>query len=357
MDNKEFTTTIPSQWVGPVDVRGLPTNGKNANHSDCESVPLPLATYEQPMWPSVHRGAKVFNHSGGLQTRLISEAMTRSISFHCDSASEAHQSIQQIQDMMPELAAKVASISRFTRLEAMQPQQVGNLIYIRLAYGTGDASGHNMVTLASDQIQALLLQKFPQLNYGSISGNICVDKKNSAINGILGRGRHVIADCLISKKTLRRYLHTSAAKMQRLHIQKNLVGSIVAGSVRSANAHYANMLLAFYLACGQDGANVVEGSQGITHLEERGDNGEDLYFSVSIPNLIVGTVGNGKHLVGSRNVLARMGCLQQQDTGANARRLAMIAAACVACGELSLLAAQTNPGELINAHLRLERNV
>ena len=30
-------------------------------------------------------------------------------------------------------------------------------------------------------------------------------------------------------------------------------------------------------------------------------------------------------------------------------------AACVLCGELSLLAAQTNPGELMAAHLRLER--
>ena len=40
---------------------------------------------------------------------------------------------------------------------------------------------------------------------------------------------------------------------------------------------------------------------------------------------------------------------------AAARRLAAIAAATVLCGELSLMAAQTNPGELMAAHLRLER--
>ncbi|MFC7615498.1 hypothetical protein ACFQV2_20350 [Actinokineospora soli] len=41
--------------------------------------------------------------------------------------------------------------------------------------------------------------------------------------------------------------------------------------------------------------------------------------------------------------------------GDNARRLAVIAAATVLCGELSLLAAQTNPGELMRAHVHLER--
>lgn len=33
----------------------------------------------------------------------------------------------------------------------------------------------------------------------------------------------------------------------------------MAGGVQSANAHFANMLLAFYLATGQDAANIVEG--------------------------------------------------------------------------------------------------
>ncbi|MEO8815832.1 MAG: hydroxymethylglutaryl-CoA reductase, partial [Mycobacterium sp.] len=39
----------------------------------------------------------------------------------------------------------------------------------------------------------------------------------------------------------------------------------------------------------------------------------------------------------------------------NAHRLAVLAAATVLCGELSLMAAQTNPGELMRAHVQLER--
>ena len=113
------------------------------------------------------------------------------------------------------------------------------------------------------------------------------------------------------------------------------------------------MLLAFYLATGQDAANIVEGSQGFVLSEETSDG--DLRFSCTLPNLVVGTVGNGKGLPSVTENLHRLGCLESRDPGANARRLAVICAACVLCGELSLLAAQTNPGELIAAHLRLER--
>lgn len=112
------------------------------------------------------------------------------------------------------------------------------------------------------------------------------------------------------------------------------------------------MLLAFYLATGQDAANIVEGSQGITYAEARG---EDLYFSCTLPNLIVGTVGNGKDLPVVEDAMERLGCREDREPGANARRLAALIAASVLCGELSLMAAQTNPGELMAAHLRLER--
>ncbi|MBY0544015.1 MAG: hydroxymethylglutaryl-CoA reductase, partial [Gammaproteobacteria bacterium] len=50
-----------------------------------------------------------------------------------------------------------------------------------------------------------------------------------------------------------------------------------------------------------------------------------------------------------------MGCNAEREPGKNARRLAIICASAVLCGELSLLAAQTNHGELMRAHLLLER--
>ena len=89
------------------------------------------------------------------------------------------------------------------------------------------------------------------------------------------------------------------------------------------------------------------------HAEVRGD---DLYFSCTIPNLIVGTVGNGKGIAFVAENLEKLGCRESRPSGDNARRLAAICGATVLCGELSLLAAQTNPGELMQAHINLERS-
>ena len=147
-------------------------------------------------------------------------------------------------------------------------------------------------------------------------------------------------------------LKTTPEKVATLNVKKNLIGTLLAGGIRSANAHFANMLLGFYLATGQDAANIVEGSQGITHAEAREDG---LYFSVTLPNLIVGTAGNGKDLPFVQDNLERLGCAGDAEPGDNARRLATLCAATVWCGELSLMAAQTNPGELMKAHEKLER--
>ena len=209
-----------------------------------------------------------------------------------------------------------------------------------------------MATRAADALLAWILEKRPECSYGSISGNYCCDKKPSAVNGILGRGKYVVAEVAIPRRLVERYLHTTPEKIAELNVRKNWVGTTLAGGLRSANAHFANMLLGFYLATGQDAANVVEGSQGFTLAEARG---EELVFSVTLPNLIVGTVGNGKGLPFVEENLRELGCLEAREPGANARRLALICAATVLCGELSLLAAQTNPGELMAAHLRLER--
>jgi len=80
-----------------------------------------------------------------------------------------------------------------------------------------------------------------------------------------------------------------------------------------------------------------------------------LKFSCSIPNLILGTVGNGKNAPYAEENLSLLGCKENRSPGENADRLAAICAATVLCGELSLLAAEANPGELMKAHIRIER--
>lgn len=337
--------SIPMQAVGPFKLIG---------DVETHDLMVPLATYETPLWPSVSRGAKVTAHSGGIRVTVIDERMSRSILLEAPNAGVANSHVKALLSQKTAMQAEVAQTSHYAQLIDIHYQIVGKLIYLRLEFSTGDASGHNMVTQAADHLCPWILAQYPDLKYVSISGNYCTDKKVSAVNGVLGRGKNVVCETTIPRKLCQRFLKTTPESLVDLHIKKDLIGSIVSGGLRSANAHVANMLLGFYLATGQDAANIVEGSQAINHVEVTPDG--DLYFSTTLPNLIVGTVGNGKGLDFVQQNLALLGCTDTSaPPGSNARRLACIAGACALCGELSLLAAQTNPGELMQAHLKLER--
>lgn len=337
-------TIIPTQLVGPIKIIGDEVNA---------AVKVPLATYETPLWPSVNRGARVSRIVGGINVVVINNCMTRSVLLEANSVNYINNVVAELSQQRNKLEELTKSTSRFAELKDWRAQIVGNLLYLRFSFFTGNAAGHNMATKAAETIMNWIIEQYPELRYVSISGNSCTDKKVSAINSILGRGKYVIAEIKMPKEICVSQLRTTAEKIVDLNIKKNLIGSIVSGGVCSANAHFANMLLAFYLATGQDAANIVEGSQGITYAELRGD---DLYFSVTVPNIIVGTAGNAKNISFVRENLQLMGCLEDDDnSGKNAQRLAVIAAATVLCGELSLLAAQTNRGELMHHHIKLER--
>jgi len=120
----------------------------------------------------------------------------------------------------------------------------------------------------------------------------------------------------------------------------------MAGSL-GQNAHAANMLAAMFIATGQDPAQVVEGSMTSTLCEEVAG---DLYISVRIPSLEIGTVGGGTKLPTQAEALEIMGC---RGTG-KSRKLGEIMAAAVLAGELSTLGAQA-AGHLGKAHAKLGR--
>ena len=336
-------TIIPTRNIGPIKIIG--------SEVDAE-VRVPLATFETPLWPSVNRGARISRAAGGINVEIIRDCMTRSILLEGPDVSYVAKILIELPAKREQFKDAVKQTSCFAKFQDWHAQVIGNLLYLRLSFNCADAAGHNMSTKAAEAILDWLLNQYTKLKYVSISGNYCVAKKVSAVNGILGRGKYVVAELLLKRSLCIEQLRSTPEKIVELNIKKNLLGSIISGGVCSANAHVANMLLAFYLATGQDAANLVEGSQGITHAEVRDT---DLYFSVTLPNVIVGTIGNGKHFDFAKDNLQALGCLEQRDLGKNSRRLAIIATAVVLCGELSLLAAQTNRGELMLSHVQMER--
>jgi hydroxymethylglutaryl-CoA reductase (NADPH) len=79
---------------------------------------------------------------------------------------------------------------------------------------------------------------------GLIERNVLllIDKKPSALNWIDGRGKSVVAEAVISHEILEQVLKTNVDRLVELNQTKNLLGSIMAGSIGGFNAHAANIV-------------------------------------------------------------------------------------------------------------------
>ncbi|KZX16476.1 hydroxymethylglutaryl-CoA reductase (NADPH) [Methanobrevibacter curvatus] len=337
IENSIGTIQIPIGVAGPLKING--------NYAKGEFF-VPLATSEGALVASINRGASVITSSGGVNAEIISDKMTRAPVLKVESAKKAIEVKQWLEDNFSKLKEIAESTTSHGKLIKIDPVLiVGNLIYPRFVYSTGDSMGMNMVTIATDKVLDKLSQKL-NVHIVALSGNVCVDKKPAHLNFVEGRGKSVVADILIKKEIIEKKLKTTAKAIEEVNTYKNLIGSAVAGSM-GFNAQYANMIGAIFLATGQDEAHIVEGSLGITTAQEI--NG-DLYFSVNMPDLPIATVGGGTSLETAKESLSILSIKGSGDVS----KFAEIVIATVLAGELSLLAA-LSAGHLARAHKELGR--
>lgn len=341
IENVIGAVQIPVGVAGPLLIKGDYANGY---------FYIPLATTEGALVASVNRGAKIITESGGTRVKVLKDGMTRAPLFKLQSVIEAIKFVEWVYQHFDELKKVAESTTKHGKLKEVQPFIVGNYVWLRFVFSTGDAMGMNMVTIATDAIAKYISEKFPEAKLVALSGNMCVDKKANAVNFILGRGKTVIAEALIKRDVLEKF-GVSPEDVHNVNVEKNLIGSALAHSY-GFNAHFANIIAAIFIATGQDVAQVVESSMGITTTEPRE---EGLYISVFLPSLEVGTVGGGTGLPTQREALELLGVAGPGNPpGTNALKFAEIVASAVLAGELNLLLALTR-NELASAHQRLGR--
>jgi hydroxymethylglutaryl-CoA reductase (NADPH) len=324
-----------------------------------EIVFFPMATTEGCLVASTNRGCKAIMESKGCVSYVVNDGMTRApcIRFPCvKMAIDCKMWLEQ-EDTFELLSEQFNSTSRYGRLESVKVSIAGRNLYVRFKCLSGDAMGMNMVSKGTEKALEVIKAHFSEMEIVSLSGNYCSDKKPSAVNWIEGRGKTVVAEAVIRGEVVERVLKTNVASMVDCNIQKNLVGSIMAGSLGGFNAHAANIVAAMFIATGQDAAQVVESSHCITLLEPA-NGGNDLRISVTLPCVEVGTVGGGTVLPAQSSSLRAMGIDPQNSPspGANSRKLATLIGAAVLAGELSLIAALT-AGHLVKAHMQYNRSV
>ena len=316
---------------------------------------LPMATTEGTLIASTSRGCKAIIESGGCSSVIIKDSITRAPIIKCSNVIEAIAIKEYCREHFIEIEQTFNSTSKFAKLQKIKTKIVGKYIFLRFECLSGDAMGMNMIGKGTEKSIILILSKFPNSELKSLSGNMCVDKKTSALNWIEGRGKSVICECVINSDVVERVLKTTVDKLIEINYLKNMIGSSIACTIGGNNAHASNIVSAIFLACGQDIAQNVESSNCMT-LMELADNKKDLYVSVTMPCLEVGTVGGGTHLPGQSAMLnlLRVNGSDTENIGKNAYQLAYIISAGVLAGELSLLSALST-NVLMSAHMKYNR--
>ena len=333
---------IPVGVAGPLLIDG----GKV-----CDEVFAPLATSEGALVSSVNRGALALNMSGGVTARVLKQRMVRAPMFDCESIVNCKELQAWIESHLGEIKAKVRKHSNHAHLLELDFRIIAPSLHVQFIYETGDASGQNMVTLCTWNICQWILQEFEKQSSFSIrqfiiDGNLSTDKKASNMSAIQGRGREVVVEAVIPEPIVRRILKSNAKDMVA-YFKKALATSVLTGT-QGVNVNVANVVAAMFTATGQDIACVHESATGQVYFEERG---KDLYISLLLPNLVIGSVGGGVSMTGQKQLLQSMGVYGP----GGADRLAEVIASFALALELSTGAALTS-GHFVDAHERLGRN-
>lgn len=293
---------------------------------------VPMATTEGALVASYDRGIKAGSLSGGFISRTLSNKVQRSPYFEFESLLDALQFAAWIKSKEPVISVAVSQASGYAKLLSMEVMHEGNGVHVTFSFETGAAAGQNMVTIVTDQVLKQVLDQSPlkpKLFY--IEANMSGDKKANYRSLTNVRGRKVISEVVVSKEVIQKVLKSSAENISKFW-QTGTLAAIQAGAVGNP-AHITNALTAIFIACGQDVACIAEAAVGIERMEAK-SNG-DLYASMTLPGLIVGTVGGGTGLPTQKESLELMDCSRPEDVG----KFAEICCAVALAGELSIGAA------------------
>lgn len=326
---------VPLGLAGPLRVDT--TEGPRA-------VYVPMATTEGAMVASYSRGMRLLAR-GSVRARVTRERLTQNPILVFRDAVEAQAAAEVARRSLAELQAITAGTTRHGALVDLSAQVIGRRLLLSLGFTTGDAIGINMAARATELCCAELARRTsPEAWY--VHGQD-VEKRASARTLVEGRGRSVVVDARVPREELGRIARVTPEQLAAI------AGTYAVGFAQLGTQNHAvqtaNGLAAIFLACGQDVAYVTECATGQLDLEV--DSEGDLYAALSLPSLLVGTVGGGSGQGTARECLEILGCAGE----GRANTFAELVGAALLAGDLSLMAAFCSH-EFVEAHERLGRN-
>lgn len=338
IENFTGVAQVPLGIAGPLLIKG--------EHAQGEFY-VPLATTEGSLVSSYNRGMRLLTECGGVKTTVVDDAMQRAPVFMLGDAMQAREFGAWVVENIGQIRLFAEATTRVGKLRNIDQFAVGPVRYLRFNFTTGDAAGQNMTGKATYAACEWIKQNHPLHPKYFLTGNIDTDKKHSQMNVLLGRGKRVVAEVVLRSEILHEVMHITAADLASI-FEINVAGAFLAGSSNNG-AHSANGLAAMFIATGQDAANIAESHAAITFARPVGNG--DFYWSITLPSLIVATVGGGTGLATQKECLEMLGCYGK----GKVNKFAEICAAVVLAGETSLASAILY-GDWVTAHERFGRN-
>ncbi|MCH2043840.1 MAG: hydroxymethylglutaryl-CoA reductase [Saprospiraceae bacterium] len=331
---------VPLGIAGPITVNGEHAKG---------DFLIPMATSEGTLVASYNRGIKVVNLCGGVKCTVVRDAMQRAPVFVFEDARAARDFVDWVKVNFPKIAEEGESTSSVARLQYIDPYLSNKFAFLRFNYSTGDAAGQNMVGRATFAACSWILDHYKdnEIKHFYLESNFATDKKASQVNIMRTRGKRVTAEITFKRDILIQHMRVEPEQLV-YHYGVANIGSILSGA-NNNGLHSANAITAMFIATGQDVANVSESSAGVVYLELTKEG--DLYFSITIPSLIVATYGGGTSLPCQQECLKMLDCVGRDKVN----KFAEIVAGVVLAGELSLGAAISS-SDWVSSHEQYGRN-
>ena len=326
-------TQVPTGLVGPLHISGTRAKG---------DYYVPFATTEGALVASYNRGARATRLSGGITSVCTTERVQRTPVWHFENLAQVGEFLNWTLQQLDVFRKVVSEVSRYARLEDLRLNMEGNHILTVFEYSCGEAAGQNMVTICTEAICQYIVSAAPvKPLHWFIESNYSGDKKATAVAFAAVRGKKVTAEAVVHRSVVKEVLNSTPEDIVR-YWQSSVVAAAQSNSI-GIQGHFANGLTAIFLACGQDVACISEAHVGITRMELNSAN--ELYVAITLPALVVGTVGGGTGLPTQKECLELIEC-----TGpGSARKLAEICGAAALAGELSIAAALAS-GQFSKAH-------
>ena len=334
---------IPVGLAGPLLIEGESARGL---------FYAPLATTEGALVSSAIRGSKAVSLAGGVKTCVLEQRMMRVPLFVFENIEQAIFFADWLMRNYTEIEEQNRRYSNYAKLKEIDPQIIGKQVHVHFIYKTGDAAGQNMTTTCTWQTCQWIIEKISafgkiRLNSFLIDANLSNDKKVSFHSFIKGRGIRVVSEALLPASITRRVLKVTPEQLVRAY-HHFMTGTVAAGNI-GFNINFSNIIASIFTATGQDIACVHESSIGQLHMEQTENN--EIYVSVLLPSLIIGTVGGGTQLPRQYEFLNMMHCAGR---GTVKKLAEIIAGFCLAL-DISTLSAIASD-QFARSHEKLGRN-